>query len=316
MRLLGEERHALVNNDIVLAQSAIHGVQRPILAAMSGDENRTWRSGGDLRAARLPLVMGILNATPDSFHAESRVDVDGALWLAERMLGEGATILDIGGASSRPGSAEVAEADEMRRVLPVIEAVHQRFPEAWLSIDTFRASVALAAVGAGAGMVNDIGAGLLDDAMLPAMSMLNVPYIAMHMQGTPATMQQAPHYIDVAAEVTRFLSERLNACRAAGITDVIIDPGFGFGKTTAQNYTLLRELPRFTSLGAPVLVGLSRKRMINEVLGINAADALNGTSVLNTTALLNGASILRVHDVKEAMECVRLVGAMQATGIA
>lgn len=261
---------------------------------------------------RTPLVMGILNATPDSFHAASRVEVDGALRLAERMLGEGAMILDIGGASSRPGSSTVPEAEELRRVLPVIEAVHRRFPEAWLSIDTYRSSVARAAVGAGAGMVNDIGAGLLDDAMLPAVATLDVPYIAMHMQGTPVMMQQAPQYTDVAAEVTRYLSERLSACHAAGIADVIVDPGFGFGKTTKHNYYLLRELPQIVALGAPVLVGLSRKRMINEVLGIGPQDALNGTTVLNTAALLQQASILRVHDVKEAVECVQLVSAMRS----
>lgn len=254
-----------------------------------------------------PLVMGILNATPDSFHGASRVDVDGALRLAERMLAGGASVLDIGGASSRPGSGEVDAAEELRRVVPVIAAVHARFPDALISVDTWRAVVARAAVEAGAGLVNDIGAGLLDTDMLRTVAALGVPYIAMHMQGTPATMQQAPHYTDVAVEVTRFLSERLNACRAAGIADVWLDPGFGFGKTTDHNYALLRELPRIAALGAPVLVGVSRKRMINEVLGITAADALNGTTVLNTVALLSGAAVLRVHDVKEAAEAVRLV---------
>ena len=254
-----------------------------------------------------PLVMGILNATPDSFHAASRVDVDEALRKAERMLGDGAAILDIGGASSRPGSTEVEEAEELRRVVPVIAAIHTRFPEALISVDTWRAAVAREAVHAGAGMVNDIGAGLPDPAMLPTVARLHVPYIAMHMQGTPATMQQAPHYADVAAEVTHFLSERLNACRAAGIADVWLDPGFGFGKTTDHNHRLLRDLQRITVLGAPVLVGVSRKRMIKEVLGITAAEALNGTTVLHTIALLNGAAVLRAHDVKEAVEAVRLV---------
>ncbi|MBL8002540.1 MAG: dihydropteroate synthase [Flavobacteriales bacterium] len=254
-----------------------------------------------------PLVMGILNATPDSFHGASRVDVDVALRLAERMLAGGASVLDIGGASSRPGSSEVDASEELRRVVPVIAAVHARFPDALISVDTWRAVVARAAVEAGAGLVNDIGAGLLDTDMLRTVAALGVPYIAMHMQGTPATMQQAPHYTDVAVEVTRFLSERLNACRAAGIADVWLDPGFGFGKTTDHNYALLSELPRIAALGAPVLVGVSRKRMINEVLGITAADALNGTTVLNTVALLNGAAVLRVHDVKEAAEAVRLV---------
>lgn len=259
-----------------------------------------------------PAVMGILNATPDSFHGDSRVDVDGALRLAERMLTEGAAVLDIGGASSRPGSAEVDAAEELRRVLPVIAAVHARFPEALISVDTWRAAVAREAVGAGAGLVNDIGAGLLDPEMLRTVATLNVPYIAMHMQGTPATMQQAPHYDDVAAEVTHFLSERLHACHAAGIADVLVDPGFGFGKSTGHNYTLLRELPRMVALGAPVLVGVSRKRMINEVLGTSPAGALNGTTVLNTLALLGGAAVLRVHDVREAVQCVQLVQAFRS----
>jgi dihydropteroate synthase len=255
------------------------------------------------------MVMGILNATPDSFHAASRVNVDEALRTAERMLSEGAAILDIGGMSTRPGSQEVDLDEELRRVVPVIEAVHQRFPEAWLSVDTYRANVAKAAVDAGAGMVNDVGAGLLDAAMIPTVAALGVPYIAMHMQGTPRTMQKAPEYTDVVAEVTHFLGERLRACHAAGIADVIVDPGFGFGKTTVQNYSLLRELERMTVPGAPVLVGVSRKRMINEVLGTTPTEALNGTTVLNTLALLRGAAVLRVHDVREAVEVVKLVGA-------
>lgn len=253
-----------------------------------------------------PLVMGILNATPDSFHADSRVNMDEALRLAGQMLNDGATILDIGGMSTRPGSQEVEQDEELRRVIPVIEAIHQRFPSAWISIDTYRSAVAKEAVEAGAGMVNDIGAGLMDPAMLPTVAALGVPYVAMHMQGTPRTMQQAPQYTDVVAEVTFFLSERLRACRAAGIADVIIDPGFGFGKTTAQNYQLLRELDRLVALGAPLLVGVSRKRMINEVLGTTPAEALNGTSVLNTLALMGGAAVLRVHDVREAVEVVKL----------
>jgi len=253
-----------------------------------------------------PLVMGILNATPDSFHADSRVNVDAALRLAGQMLNEGAAILDIGGMSTRPGSQEVEQDEELRRVIPVIEAIHQHFPSAWISIDTYRSAVATMAVEAGAGMVNDIGAGLMDTAMLPTVAGLSVPYVAMHMQGTPRTMQQAPQYTDVVAEVTYFLSERLRACRAAGIADVIIDPGFGFGKTTAQNYRMLRELDHMATLDAPLLVGVSRKRMINEVLGTTPTEALNGTSVVNTLALMGGAAVLRVHDVREALEVVRL----------
>ncbi|MBK9195407.1 MAG: dihydropteroate synthase [Flavobacteriales bacterium] len=267
----------------------------------------TWRLKDRLVQPRFPMVMGIINATPDSFFAESRANtVDEALRIAERMLGEGAAILDVGGQSSRPGSAEGNEAEELKRVLPVITAIHRRFPDAWISVDTWRSAVARQAVAAGAGMVNDIGAGLRDEAMLTTVAQLGVPYIAMHMQGTPATMQNDPHYADVAAEVTLFLSGRLLAARQAGIADVILDPGFGFGKTTAHNYALLRELQRIQALGAPVLVGLSRKRMINEILGTAPDDALNGTTALNTIALLNGASILRVHDVKEAVQCVKL----------
>lgn len=272
---------------------------------------RTVRVKDHLKEVRFPLVMGILNATPDSFHAASRVDLDGALHRAEQMLKEGAAILDIGGMSTRPGAEEVTEDEERRRVVPVVEAIHRHFPEAWLSVDTYRANVARAAVEAGAGLVNDVGAGLLDPAMLPTVAALHVPYIAMHMQGTPRTMQQAPQYADVAAEVTHFLADRLAACHAAGIPDVWLDPGFGFGKTTAHNYALLRELARITALGAPVLVGVSRKRMINEVLGITAAEALNGTTVVNTLALERGADILRVHDVQEAVEVVRLWGMLR-----
>jgi dihydropteroate synthase len=276
------------------------------------DSVATWRLRDRLVRLRFPMVMGILNATPDSFHAASRVDVDESLRTADRMLEEGAMILDVGGMSTRPGSEPIDEAEELRRVLPVITAFHSRFPEAWISIDTYRSTVAHEAVEAGACVVNDISAGLVDPLMLGTVARLGVPYIAMHMQGTPRSMQQAPTYTDVAAEVTHFLSERLNAARAAGIADVVLDPGFGFGKSTAHNYTLLRELGRITALGAPVLVGVSRKRMINEVLGTTAAEALNGTTVLNTIALVGGAAILRVHDVREALEAVKLVGAFRA----
>lgn len=269
----------------------------------------TWLLKDRLFTPDFPLVMGILNATPDSFHPESRVDVDRALRLAERMLAEGAAILDVGGQSSKPGSPEGDAFEEAKRSIPVIEALHRRFPEALISIDTWRSSVAKAAVEHGASMVNDISAGTLDAEMLSTVARAAVPYVAMHMQGTPRTMQAAPGYSDVAAEVTRYLSRRLTAAHEAGIADVVIDPGFGFGKTKEHNYALLRSLPQMTALGAPVLVGLSRKRMINEVLGTGPDQALNGTTALNTIALLNGASILRVHDVKEAMEVVRICSA-------
>ena len=277
----------------------------------ANDDLRHFRVKDRLVPIRFPLVMGILNATPDSFHADSRVDVDGALRQAEAMLEAGAGLLDIGGASSRPGADEVPADEERRRVLPVVEAVHARFPEAWLSVDTWRAPVAKAAVEAGAGLVNDIGAGLLDPGMLPTVARLGVPYVAMHMQGTPATMQQDPRYVDVVTEVVHFLSGRLRAAHDAGIADVLLDPGFGFGKTTAHNYALLRALPRLKLLGAPLLVGLSRKRMINEVLGTDPSEALNGTTVLNTLALEHGADVLRLHDVREAVEAVKLVAAFR-----
>lgn len=276
---------------------------------MAGESSATvtWRVKDRLVDMSFPAVMGILNATPDSFHSASRVDVNAALHKTDQMLAEGAAIIDVGGMSSRPGAVEASAEDELRRVLSVVSAVQARFPEALLSVDTFRARVAKEAVEAGASIVNDIGAGLLDEAMLPTVAGLRVPYIAVHMQGRPRTMQLAPTYADVVREVTYFLSERLNAARAAGIPDVVLDPGFGFGKDRDHNYALLKHLRSIAHISAPVLVGLSRKRMINEVLGTKPEDALNGTSVLNTIALQGGASILRVHDVKEAMQCIRLL---------
>ncbi len=267
----------------------------------------SWRIGGRLVEPRFPMVMGILNVTPDSFHAASRVDPNEALREAEAMLKAGAPILDLGGASTRPGAQEIPIEEELERVIPAIGSINREFPEALISIDTYRSQVAKAAVEAGAGMVNDIGAGLLDPAMLETVAKLNVPYVLMHMQGTPRTMQKDPQYADVVKEVVLFLSQRLNAARAAGIADVIVDPGFGFGKNTDHNFQLLKGIASIRMLGVPMLIGLSRKRMINEVLGTTPAQALNGTSILNTIALLNGAHILRVHDVKEAVECVKLI---------
>lgn len=267
----------------------------------------SWRIGGRLIEPRFPMVMGILNVTPDSFHAASRVDPNEALRQAEAMLNAGASIIDLGGASTRPGAQEIPTEEELERVIPALGSIHREFPEALISIDTYRSEVAKAAVEAGAGMVNDIGAGLLDPALLETVAKLNVPYVLMHMQGTPRTMQKDPQYADVVKEVVLFLSQRLNAARAAGIADVIVDPGFGFGKNTDHNFQLMKGIASIRMLGVPVLIGLSRKRMINEVLGTTPAEALNGTSILNTIALLNGAHILRVHDVKGAVECVKLI---------
>ncbi len=265
---------------------------------------------GRLLTIHKPVVMGIINATPDSFFADSRQQtIDAVLGKAEQMLNEGASILDIGGQSTRPGSEQVGTTVELERVITVIEAIHTQFPQAFISIDTYHAAVAEAAVKAGACMVNDIGAGLLDEKMLQTVAKLKVPYICMHMQGTPATMQQNPTYENVTTEVVDFFVKRMEACMLAGIKDIIIDPGFGFGKTINQNFQLLKQLEVLKIFNTPVLAGLSRKSTIYKTLGNTAQEALNGTTVLNTIALLNGASILRVHDVQEAIESIQLVQA-------
>ncbi len=251
-----------------------------------------------------PMVMGIINATPDSFY-KGNIDED-MLQLATTMIEEGAGILDIGGQSTRPGSIRISAAEETRRVLPVISAIHQAFPETIISIDTYSSEVAKAAVEAGATMVNDISGGNMDDRMLQTVAALQVPYVCMHMQGTPETMQQEPEYNNVVTEVLDFCISKIAQCRKAGIKDIIIDPGFGFGKTIAHNFSLLKQLQAFAILDVPVLAGLSRKSTVYKTLGITAEQALNGTTVLNTMALLNGASILRVHNVKAATEAVAL----------
>ncbi len=225
------------------------------------------------------------------------------------MLEAGATILDVGGASSRPGALVVPEEEERIRTMAVIQAIHQQFPDTIISIDTWRSTIAAQAVEAGATLINDISAGLQDCLMLPTVAKLRVPYVVMHMQGLPKFMQEAPTYSDVVAQVVKFLAERASAAKQAGIADLVLDPGFGFGKTATHNFTLLNGLQTLKKLGMPVLAGLSRKRMINEVLGTIPAQALNGTTVLNTLALLNGADILRVHDVRPAVEAVKLLAA-------
>jgi dihydropteroate synthase len=268
----------------------------------------TWNIKGKLSGPEFPQIMGIINATPDSFHPDSRVKgIEYVLRKTEKMIQEGADIIDIGGASSRPGAETVAMNEELDRVIPVVEAIARNFPDTLLSIDTWRAQVAKEAITAGAGMVNDISAGQLDNAMFHTVAELAVPIILMHMQGTPVSMQQNPEYEHVVQDITSYLSARKKAAFDAGIADVILDPGFGFGKTLEQNFSLLRGLESIVNLGAPVLVGLSRKSMITKALGVPTAEALNGTSVLNTIALDRGAHILRVHDVSEAKECVRLL---------
>ena len=257
-----------------------------------------------------PIVMGIINVTPDSFYAGSRFEgTDAVIRQAEQMLNEGATILDIGGQSTRPGSEKLGGEEELQRVIEPIQRIHEYFPQAFISIDTYYSLVAKEAVNAGACIVNDISAGSIDKEIIGTVAALGVPYVLMHMKGTPQTMQQEARYTDVNEEILSFFDHKKSALQKAGIKDIILDPGFGFGKTIAHNFELLRGLPDFTLLNCPVMLGLSRKSTVYKTLDIPVEDALNGTTVLNTIGLLNGASILRVHDVKEAMQAITLVGA-------
>ncbi len=259
-----------------------------------------------------PKVMGILNITPDSFYDGGTLRTDKALLTrAEKMFSEGATFLDVGGYSSRPGATDVPESEEMQRVLSAVQAILNQFPEALISVDTFRSEVARQSVEAGAAMVNDISAGLLDKNMMATVAKLKVPYVMMHMRGTPQTMKDLTDYEEVTLDVLRYFSERMARAREAGINDIITDPGFGFAKTIEQNFELLGKLELFRNLEVPFLVGISRKGMIHKTLNISPAEALNGTTALNSIGLLKGASILRVHDVKEAVEAVNLIGLLR-----
>ncbi|MEP1033861.1 dihydropteroate synthase [Ekhidna sp.] len=263
---------------------------------------------GEIVDLSSPKVMGIINVTPDSFFSGSRKEVtDDILETAEMMLSEGATFLDIGGYSSRPGAEDISIEDEIARVVNPIEAIKKQFPESFISIDTFRSEVAKRAVDAGAAIVNDISAGHLDENMLPCVAEMGVPYIAMHMRGTPQTMKSKVDYEDILLEMMKYFSTTLDHCNHLGIKDVLIDPGFGFAKTAEQSFDLLNRLDHFHHLNRPLLVGVSRKSMIYRTLNLTAEEALNGTSVLNTVALFKGAAILRVHDVKEAVEAVKLI---------
>jgi len=255
-----------------------------------------------------PKVMGILNITPDSFFDGGKHKNEKEILVhTEKMLNEGATFIDIGAYSSRPNADHVCEDEELKRILPIINLILKEFPETLLSIDTFRSNIAKQCIEAGACMINDISAGKLDENMLQSIADLRIPYIMMHMCGTPQTMQQQTNYENLVKEILFYFSERIAAARALGIIDVIIDPGFGFAKTLEQNYELLNKLELFKMIEKPLLVGISRKSMIYKKLQTTANEALNGTSVLNTIALQKNASILRVHDVKEAMECIKLV---------
>lgn len=262
---------------------------------------------GKLISLETPLVMGILNITPDSFYAASRYQqIDEVLRQAEKMLSEGASILDIGGMSSRPGAEIIDEKEELQRVLPTIEAILTHFPDTILSIDTVQSEVARQSVAAGATIVNDISAGQLDENLYPTVAELGVPYVLMHMQGIPRTMQQDPVYEDVVREVLDFFIAEVGKLRDLGVKDIILDVGFGFGKTLAHNYQLLKHLHVFQILELPMLTGISRKSMVYKPFGGSAKTALNGTSALHMIALQQGSKILRVHDVKEATEVIKL----------
>lgn len=256
-----------------------------------------------------PKVMGILNITPNSFYDGGRYNSQAALIKqAEKMLEEGAAIIDVGAYSTQPSAPFVSEEEEVQRIVPVITELEKRFPGIILSVDTFRSGVARQALDRGAAIINDVSAGMLDSAMMETAAAFNAPYIMMHMKGTPQNMQQFTQYEDVVKEMIFYFSERIALAKQHGITDVIVDPGFGFSKTLDQNYEILNKLDLLQNLGVPVLSALSRKSMIYRFLETTPQDALNGTTVLNTLSLTKGADLLRVHDVKEAIECIKLFG--------
>jgi dihydropteroate synthase len=259
-----------------------------------------------------PVVMGIINITPDSFYSGSRTTTtDEVLHLAERMLKEGATFVDVGAQSSRPGSRMLNEEEELNRLIEPLQALHIKFPEAFISVDTFYGKVAREAVQSGACLINDISGGEWDKTLIPAVKELNVPYVLMHRKGMPLTMQSEAEYENVTREVLDYLIWRHAVLVAAGINDIIIDPGFGFAKTLEHNFRLLKDLSLFNILERPVMLGISRKSTVYNTLGVVSEEALNGTTVLHTIGLLNGANILRCHDVKEAMEAIQLVQAYE-----
>ncbi len=272
------------------------------------DKPRYINAGGKLIDLDVPKVMGIINVTPDSFYSGSRFDSEKKILQAAReMLVNGADILDIGGYSSRPGAPDVSFDEERNRVLGAVRLISREFPSAIISVDTFRAEIAREAVEeSGAHIINDISGGEADSQMFETVQKLNVPYIIMHMQGNPRTMQLNPVYSDIVSDILKWFGERIFRLRSSGVKDIIIDPGFGFGKTADHNFEMLNRLNDFSIAGLPLMVGLSRKSMIWKTLDIKAEEALTGTISLNTTALLKGADILRVHDVKEAVQIVRL----------
>lgn len=282
--------------------------REPKAPSTSQFKKKTLNLSGRLLDLNTSAVMGILNITPDSFYEGSRFqpDSDQIVQKAGQMLADGATILDVGGYSTRPGAADISINEECDRVISVIEALIGNFPDALISIDTFRSEVARKAVGAGATMVNDVSGGNLDEELFQTVAELGVPYVLMHMRGTPQTMTKENKYEHLVRDILRELAEKMAQLRSLGIGDVIVDPGFGFAKNVSQNFELLNNLEHFQELNTPLLVGLSRKSMIWRSLGVTPAEALNGTTALNMLAMQKGANILRVHDVKEAVETVKL----------
>jgi len=269
---------------------------------------------GQLIDLSQPKIMGILNVTPDSFYDGGNYKNETSILnKVETMLNEGATFIDIGGYSSRPGADFVSETEELNRVIPIINLILKKFPETLISIDTFRSNVAKKTVNAGAALINDISAGKLDTLMIETVGKLGIPYIMMHMRGNPKTMQEQTNYDDLIKEIISYFGERISIAHKAKINDIIIDPGFGFAKTLDQNYQLLKHLQLLKITNKPILAGISRKSMIYKTLNTTAKEALNGTTALNTIALNNGASILRVHDVKEAAECIKLFNKLKSS---
>lgn len=271
----------------------------------------TFNLKGRLFSFHRPLVMGILNITPDSFHADSRQETLALLKdAAGQMLEDGADILDIGGQSTRPGAQRITPVEEAERVLPAIETVHAAFPDAVISIDTFYSQVAAAAVHFGASIINDVSGGQIDPEIFDVAARLQVPYVLTHIQGEPQTMQNNPQYTDVTGDLVKYFSEKIEVLRKTGVQDIILDPGFGFGKKIEHNLQLLRELEQFSMFGLPIMAGLSRKKTIQQLLGVDAAGALTGTVVAHTIAMMHGAGIIRVHDVREAKQSALLVDAV------
>ena len=270
---------------------------------------------GKLLDLSMPKVMGIINVTPDSFYKGSRLTGEkDIIRTATRMVEDGADILDIGGYSSRPHAEDISPEVEKNRVLPAINLIRKELPDAILSVDTFRSEIAREAVNEyGANIINDISAGEADQRMFSVVKELNIPYIMMHMKGNPRTMQDNPVYDDVVADILKWFSQKIVKLQSAGVKDIILDPGFGFGKTLKQNFEILRRFNDFTIAGLPLMAGISRKSMISKTLSVSSEEALNGSTVLNTIALINGADILRVHDVKEAVQAVRLVNEVKGT---